>query len=105
MGCFVIRDWPRPRGAFSSCVCEILHTRRLRNLLLDDCARRASGAPSMPGSRSMSGDGRLNRKQTPSRSKIDLSIILLVLFALAGIAASLEVAHFNEWTSAQLLAP
>jgi hypothetical protein len=53
----------------------------------------------------MSGDGRLNRKQTPSRSKIDLSIILLVLFVLAGIAASLEVAHFNEWTSAQLLAP
>jgi hypothetical protein len=44
----------------------------------------------------MSGDGRLNRKQTPSRSKIDLSIILLVLFALAGIAASLEVAHFQR---------
>jgi hypothetical protein len=53
----------------------------------------------------MSGDGRLNRKQKPSRSRNDLTIILLVMFAAAGVAASLEVAHFDEWTSAQLPAP
>jgi hypothetical protein len=37
----------------------------------------------------MSGDNRLNRNQKPARSKVSLTIILLTLFAAAGIATTL----------------
>jgi hypothetical protein len=40
----------------------------------------------------MSGDGRLNRKQKPARLKIDFGIILIVLFAVAGMVLSLVFA-------------
>jgi hypothetical protein len=53
----------------------------------------------------MSGDGRLNRKQKPSRSKIGLAIIPLVLFAAAGIAITLVFPHFDASMPAHLLAP
>jgi hypothetical protein len=54
----------------------------------------------------MSGDDRLNRKQTPSRSKTGKSIvILLALFAAAGIAVTLIFSHFDVSMPVQLLAP
>jgi hypothetical protein len=37
----------------------------------------------------MSEDGRFNREQKPARLKIDFGIILIVLFAAAGIVLSL----------------
>jgi hypothetical protein len=55
--------------------------------------------------RSMSGDGRLNRRQKPPHSKIGLTIIPLVLFAAAGIAITLVFPHFDASMPAQLLAP
>jgi hypothetical protein len=53
----------------------------------------------------MSGDDRLNRKQTPSRSKTSLSIILLALFAAAGIVVTLVFSHFDASMPVQLLGP
>jgi hypothetical protein len=50
----------------------------------------------------MSGDGRLNRNQKPSHSKVDLGITLLVLFAVAGLAVSFEFSDFDAWTPAEL---
>jgi hypothetical protein len=53
----------------------------------------------------MSGDDRLNRTQKPARSKTSLTIVLLVLFAAAGIAVTLMLSHFDASIPAQLLAP
>jgi hypothetical protein len=54
----------------------------------------------------MSGDDRLNRKQTPSRSKTNNSVfILIALFAAAGIAVTLVLSHFDTSLPVQLLAP
>jgi hypothetical protein len=53
----------------------------------------------------MSGDDRLNRKQTPSRSTTSLSIILIAIFAAAGIAGTLALSHFDTSMPVQLLAP
>jgi hypothetical protein len=52
----------------------------------------------------MSGNGRLNREQKP-RSKVSLTIILLVLFAAAGIAITLMFSRFDASMPAQLMAP
>jgi hypothetical protein len=52
----------------------------------------------------MSGNGRLNREQKP-RSKVSLTIILLVLFAAAGVAVTLVLSHFDASMPAQLLGP
>jgi hypothetical protein len=49
----------------------------------------------------MSGDRRLDRNQKPARLKIDFGIILVVLFAVAGMVLSLVLAP----TVAQLLTP
>ncbi len=53
----------------------------------------------------MSGDDRLNRNQKPARSKINLTIILLALFAAAGIGVTLALSHFDASMPAQLLGP
>jgi flagellar basal body-associated protein FliL len=53
----------------------------------------------------MSGDHRLNREQKPARSKTSLIIILLVLFAAAGIAITLMFSRFDASMPAQLMAP
>jgi hypothetical protein len=53
----------------------------------------------------MSGDDRLNRMQKPARSKISLTLVLLVLFAAAGIAFTLMLSHFDASMPMQLLAP
>ena len=53
----------------------------------------------------MSGDDRLNRKQNPARLRMDLSFIVVVLFAVAGIVFSLVFSHFDPSMPAQLLAP
>jgi hypothetical protein len=53
----------------------------------------------------MSGDGRLNRKQKPARSKMSLTIILLALFAAAGIAVALVLSHSDASMPTQLLGP
>jgi hypothetical protein len=53
----------------------------------------------------MSGEDRLDRKQTPSRSKTGLSIIVLAFFAAAGIAVTLVLSHFDASMPVQLLAP
>jgi hypothetical protein len=51
----------------------------------------------------MSGNDRRNR--APARSKTSLTIILIVLFAAAGIAVTLLIAHFDASMPVQLLAP
>jgi hypothetical protein len=54
----------------------------------------------------MSGDDRFNRKQTSSRSKTGNSIIiLLALFAAAGIAVTVVLSHFDASMPVQLLGP
>jgi hypothetical protein len=53
----------------------------------------------------MSGDDRLNREQKPARAKTSLTMILLVLFAAAGIAFTLMFSHFDASMPVQLLAP
>jgi hypothetical protein len=53
----------------------------------------------------MSGDDRLNGKQKPARWKISLTIVLLVLFAAAGIAVTLMFSRFDTSFPAILLAP
>jgi hypothetical protein len=52
----------------------------------------------------MSGNGRLNREQKP-RSKVSLTVILLALFAAAGIAVTLVLSHFDASMPSQLLGP
>jgi hypothetical protein len=49
------------------------------------------------------GNGRLDRKQKPTRSKIGLATILLALFAAAGIAVTLVLSQFDASMPAQLL--
>ena len=51
----------------------------------------------------MSGDDRRNRE--PVRSKTSLTIILIVLFAAAGIAVTLLFSHFDASMPVQLLGP
>jgi hypothetical protein len=53
----------------------------------------------------MSGDDRLNRMQKPARSKISLTLVLLMLFAAAGIVVTLMFWHFDASMPMQLLAP
>jgi hypothetical protein len=89
-----------PRGFFMP-ECEEFHTRQPRNRSNSTLSRWASGAWSC----SMSGDHRLNREQKPARSKTSLIIILLVLFAAAGIAITLMFSRFDASMPAQLMAP
>jgi hypothetical protein len=53
----------------------------------------------------MSGGDRLNRRHKPARLKRDLSIIWVVLFAVAGVVISLAFSHFDASIPVQLLAP
>jgi hypothetical protein len=53
----------------------------------------------------MSGNGRLDRKQKSPRSKVSLTIILLVLFAAVGVAATLMLSRFDASMPTQLLGP
>jgi hypothetical protein len=53
----------------------------------------------------MSGDDRLNREQKPARAKTSLTMILLVLFAAAGIAVTLVFSRFDTSMPTQLLGP
>jgi hypothetical protein len=57
----------------------------------------------------MSGSDRLNRTQKPARAMPTgpglREYILLVLFAAAGIVATLAFSHFDASMPAQLLAP
>jgi hypothetical protein len=53
----------------------------------------------------MSGNGRLDRRQKPPRLKISLTVILLALFAAAGIAVTLVLSHFDASMPTQLLGP
>jgi hypothetical protein len=50
----------------------------------------------------MSGERRFKK---PTRFKISLSVILVIVFAALGIAFSAMFAHFDAWTPVQLLAP
>jgi hypothetical protein len=53
----------------------------------------------------MSGNGRLDRRQKPPRLKISLTVILLALFAAAGIAVTLVLSHFDASMPTQPLGP
>jgi uncharacterized protein YqhQ len=67
-----------------------------------DQAIRGSTFGFVPGSGwSMSGDRRLDRNQKPLRFRMDFGIIVVVLFAVAGMVLSLVFAS----TLAQLLTP
>jgi hypothetical protein len=53
----------------------------------------------------MSGDDRLNRNQKSTSSQIGVTIILLALFAAAGIAVTLMFSYFEASMPSQLLSP
>jgi hypothetical protein len=50
----------------------------------------------------MSGERRFKK---PLRFKINSSAVVVVAFAVLGIAFSAAFAHFDMWTPVQLLAP
>jgi hypothetical protein len=50
----------------------------------------------------MSGERRF---KTPTRFKVSLGVVLVIVFAALGIAFSAMFAQYDMWTPVQLLAP